>query len=94
PTRYRVAAELEGWKLKDPIERVRAYMFKNQIADQDFFDTIDAEADELGRDVRKRCLALPDPEPLAIFDHVYAEPHSLMDAERAEFATYLEGFEA
>ncbi|MEV4377218.1 pyruvate dehydrogenase (acetyl-transferring) E1 component subunit alpha [Streptosporangium sp. NPDC049644] len=94
PTRYRVAAELEGWKLKDPIERVRAYMFKNQIADQDFFDAIDAEADELGREVRKRCLALPDPEPLAIFDHVYAEPHSLMDAERAEFATYLEGFEA
>ncbi|WP_433368584.1 pyruvate dehydrogenase (acetyl-transferring) E1 component subunit alpha [Streptosporangium sp. CA-115845] len=94
PTRYRVAAELEGWKLKDPIERVRAYMFKNQIADQDFFDTVDAEADELGRDVRKRCLALPDPEPLAIFDHVYAEPHSLMDTERAEFATYLEGFEA
>ncbi|MEU0482912.1 pyruvate dehydrogenase (acetyl-transferring) E1 component subunit alpha [Streptosporangium sp. NPDC006013] len=94
PTRYRVAAELEGWKLKDPIERVRAYMFKNQIADQGFFDAIDAEADELGRDVRKRCLALPDPEPLAIFDHVYAEPHSLMDAERAEFATYLEGFEA
>ncbi|MBB4938078.1 pyruvate dehydrogenase E1 component alpha subunit [Streptosporangium album] len=93
PTRYRVAGELEAWKLKDPIERVRAYMFKNQIADQDFFDAIDAEADELGGDVRKRCLALPDPEPLAIFDHVYAEPHGLMDSERAEFATYLEGFE-
>lgn len=93
PTRYRVASELEAWKLKDPIERVRAYMFKNQLADQDFFDAIDAEADELGKDVRKRCLALPDPEPLAIFDHVYAEPHRLMEEERAEFAAYLEGFE-
>ncbi|MFF0312714.1 pyruvate dehydrogenase (acetyl-transferring) E1 component subunit alpha [Streptosporangium sp. NPDC004379] len=93
PTRYRLADELEAWKLKDPIERVRAYMFKNRIADQDFFDAIDAEADELGRDVRKRCLELPDPEPLAIFDHVYAEPHRLMDEERAQFAAYLEGFE-
>ncbi|GAA2893739.1 pyruvate dehydrogenase (acetyl-transferring) E1 component subunit alpha [Streptosporangium fragile] len=93
PTRYRVAAELEAWKLKDPIERVRSYMFKNQIADQEFFEAVDAEADELGRDLRKRCLALPDPEPLAIFDHVYAERHPLMDAERAEFAAYLEGFE-
>jgi 2-oxoisovalerate dehydrogenase E1 component alpha subunit len=93
PTRYRVAAELEAWKLKDPIERVRSYMFKNQIADQEFFDAIDAEADDLGRDVRKRCLALPDPEPLAIFDHVYAEPHRLMDEERAQFGAYLEGFE-
>lgn len=93
PTRYRVADELEAWKLKDPIERVRSYMFKNQVADQDFFDAIEAEADELGRDVRKRCLALPDPEPLAIFDHVYAEPNRLVDAERARFAAYLEGFE-
>ncbi|MEV8631016.1 pyruvate dehydrogenase (acetyl-transferring) E1 component subunit alpha [Streptosporangium sp. NPDC051023] len=93
PTRYRVASELEAWKLKDPIERVRAYMFKNEIADQEFFDAVDAEADELGKDVRRRCLALPDPEPLAIFDHVYAEPHRLMEEERAEFATYLEGFE-
>ncbi|MBB2912378.1 pyruvate dehydrogenase E1 component alpha subunit [Streptosporangium becharense] len=93
PTRYRVAAELEAWKLKDPIERVRAYLFKNQLADQEFFDAIDAEADELGRDVRKRCLALPDPEPMAIFEHVYAERHPLIDAERAEFAAYLEGFE-
>jgi len=94
PTRYRVAAELEAWKLKDPIERVRAYMFKNQFADQEFFDAVEVEADELGRDVRKRCLELPDPEPSAIFDNVYAERHSLIDAERAEFATYLEGFEA
>ena len=26
PTRYRLAAELEAWKLKDPIERVKAYL--------------------------------------------------------------------
>nr|WP_221474448.1 pyruvate dehydrogenase (acetyl-transferring) E1 component subunit alpha [Planomonospora venezuelensis] len=94
PTRYRVQDELEAWKLKDPIERVRAYLFKNQLADQAFFDKIDAEADELGRDVRRRCLAMPDPEPLAIFDHVYAEPHRLMDEERAAFAAYLAGFES
>ncbi|GGS96496.1 pyruvate dehydrogenase E1 component subunit alpha [Planobispora rosea] len=93
PTRYRVQDELEAWKLKDPIERVRAYLFKNQLADQAFFDEVDAEADELGRDVRKRCLEMPDPEPLAIFDHVYTEPHRLMDEERAAFAAYLSGFE-
>ena len=26
PTRYRLAAELESWKLKDPIERLKAYL--------------------------------------------------------------------
>ncbi len=52
PTRYRLADELEAWKLKDPIERVKAYLFKNQLADQEFFDKIDEEADALGKDVR------------------------------------------
>jgi pyruvate dehydrogenase E1 component alpha subunit len=93
PTRYRVAGELEAWKLKDPIERVKAYMFKNEVADQEFFDKIDAEADALGRDVRKRCLAMPDPDPKAIFEHVYSERHSLMDEEREQFAAYLADFE-
>jgi pyruvate dehydrogenase E1 component alpha subunit len=36
---------------------------------------------------------MPDPEPLAIFDHVYSEPHTLIEQERAQFAAYLEGFE-
>ncbi|HEX4815680.1 MAG TPA: pyruvate dehydrogenase (acetyl-transferring) E1 component subunit alpha [Nonomuraea sp.] len=93
PTRYRVASELEAWKLKDPIERVKSYLFKNELADQAFFDSVDKEADQLGADLRRRCLAMPDPEPLAIFDHVYSEPHSLIEQERAQFATYLEGFE-
>ncbi|GAA1633811.1 pyruvate dehydrogenase (acetyl-transferring) E1 component subunit alpha [Nonomuraea maheshkhaliensis] len=92
PTRYRVASELEAWKLKDPIERVKSYLFKNELADQAFFDSVDAEADQLGADLRRRCLAMPDPEPLDIFDHVYREPHSLIDRERAQFAAYLEGF--
>ncbi|MEV4399082.1 pyruvate dehydrogenase (acetyl-transferring) E1 component subunit alpha [Nonomuraea sp. NPDC049607] len=93
PTRYRVASELEAWKLKDPIERVKAYLFRNELADQAFFDSVTAEADQLGADLRRRCLAMPDPEPLDIFDHVYREPHALIDGERAQFAAYLEGFE-
>ncbi|GII96232.1 pyruvate dehydrogenase (acetyl-transferring) E1 component subunit alpha [Sinosporangium siamense] len=93
PTRYRVADELESWKLKDPIERVKAYLSKNGIADQAYFAEIDAEADELGRDLRRRCLAMPDPQPLAIFDHVYNEPHALLAEEREQFAAYLNSFE-
>ncbi|TKK89457.1 pyruvate dehydrogenase (acetyl-transferring) E1 component subunit alpha [Herbidospora galbida] len=93
PTRYRVADELEAWKLKDPIERVKAYLFRNQLADQEFFDKVEAEADQLGKDLRARCLALPDPEPAALFEHVYAEPHALLAEEREQFTTYLAGFE-
>ena len=45
PTRYRENAELEEWRLKDPIERVRAYLTKNELAGDDFFESVDAEAD-------------------------------------------------
>jgi 2-oxoisovalerate dehydrogenase E1 component alpha subunit len=92
PTRYRLQAELESWKLKDPIERLKAYIVKNQLADRDFFDAIDAEAKEVGSDLRRRCLELPDPEATAIWENVYATEHSLLAEERAQFTSYLESF--
>ncbi len=92
PTRYRLAAELETWKLKDPIERVKAYLIRSDSADEAFFRDLDAEADAVGAAVRKACREMPDPQPLAIFDHVYAEPHPLLAAEREQFAAYLDSF--
>ena len=93
PTRYRLTDELESWKLKDPIERVKAYLVRGGIADQAFFDAIEAESDELAAHVRKGCLEMEDPEPLSIFDHVYAERHPLIEEEREQFRAYLETFE-
>ncbi|HEY3957733.1 MAG TPA: pyruvate dehydrogenase (acetyl-transferring) E1 component subunit alpha [Streptosporangiaceae bacterium] len=92
PTRYRLAAELESWKLKDPIERVRAYLVRSGGADADFFAAVEEEANELGARVRKSCLEMPDPRPMAIFENVYAEPNSQLDRERAQFTAYLDSF--
>jgi 2-oxoisovalerate dehydrogenase E1 component alpha subunit len=36
---------------------------------------------------------MPDPPTMAIFEHVYADGHSLVDEERAQFAEYLASFE-
>jgi 2-oxoisovalerate dehydrogenase E1 component alpha subunit len=93
PTRYRLTDELESWKLKDPIERMKAYLVRTGKADQDFFDAVDAESDELAAHVRTGCLEMADPEPLSVFDHVYAEEHPLMVEEREQFAAYLDTFE-
>ncbi len=93
PTRYRLATELEAWKLKDPIERVKVYLVRTGAADAAFFEAVDAEAAEVGRGVRRGCLAMPDPEPLAMFENVYSEPNALLDAEREQFAAYLDSFE-
>jgi 2-oxoisovalerate dehydrogenase E1 component alpha subunit len=93
PTRYRLSDELESWKLKDPVARMKAYLSRNGYADQAFFDALDKESDELAVHVRRGCLEMPDPEPLAIFDHVYSERHPLLEEERAQFAAYLDTFE-
>jgi pyruvate dehydrogenase E1 component alpha subunit len=94
PSRYRLAAELETWKLKDPIERVKAYLSRSGAADAAFFGEIDAAADQLAAHIRAGCLALPDPDPLTLFDNVYAEGSSLLDEEREQMAAYLASFEA
>ena len=93
PTKYRVSAEVEVWKHRDPIERFKRWLTTTGRADTDFFDAIDAEADELGADVRERCLTMPDPDGSEMFDHVYAEAHPVMERERAEFVAYQGSFE-
>ena len=92
PTRYRLASELEAWKLKDPLERVRAYLVRNGIADADFFAGVEAEADQVGEQVRESCLTMQDPKPMTIFENAYAEPNSQVERERGQFAAYLESF--
>jgi 2-oxoisovalerate dehydrogenase E1 component alpha subunit len=92
PTRYRIAAEVEEWKLKDPIARVRALLSRSGQADQDFFAQVDREADELAAHVRQSCLAMPDPDPDDMFAFVYHDPHPLVEQERSWFADYRSSF--
>jgi len=93
PTRYRLATELEAWKLKDPLERMKAFLYKQQIVDADYFEGIEHDADELAARIRKGCLEMPDPDPLSMFDSVYDEMTPLLRQQRDEFSTYLSGFE-
>jgi len=93
PTRYRLASELEMWKLRDPIERVRAYLVRGGLANAEFLAEVDAEAKQVGARVREACRNMPDPPPLALFDNVYAEPTALLREEREQYAAYLDSFE-
>ena len=93
PTRYRLASELEMWKLRDPIERVRAYLVRGGLAETEFLAEVDAEAKQVGARIREACRNMPDPPPLALFDNVYAEPTAILREEREQYAAYLESFE-
>jgi pyruvate dehydrogenase E1 component alpha subunit len=92
PTRYRLASELEAWKLKDPVERVKAFLVRTGSADAAFFEGIEEEADQLGRHIRRACLEMPDPAPEAMFENVYVQPTALLRAERDSYAAYLDSF--
>ncbi len=93
PTRYRLQTELEAWKLKDPLERMKAYLHRQKLADAAFFEQVESDADELAAYIRRGCLEMADPEPLSIFDGVYSHGSSLLDEEREQFAAYLGSFE-
>ncbi|MGB8650474.1 MAG: pyruvate dehydrogenase (acetyl-transferring) E1 component subunit alpha [Mycobacteriales bacterium] len=92
PTRYRLASELEAWKLKDPLERMKSFLYKQQIVDAAFFEKVEADADELAARIRKGCLEMPDPDPLSMFEHVYDESTPLLAEEREALGSYLAGF--
>jgi 2-oxoisovalerate dehydrogenase E1 component alpha subunit len=94
PSRYRIADELESWKLKDPIERVKAYLVREGWADAEFFEAVEAESEQLAVRVREGVRTMPDPDPSSIFEHVYAEPHALVDEERAGYLAYAASFDS
>jgi pyruvate dehydrogenase E1 component alpha subunit len=93
PTRYRVAAEVEQWKHKDPIARLKVYLARSGWADEAYFASIETEADALAAHLRQSCLALPVPDPATMFANAYHEPHPLVDEERAWFERYHASFE-
>ncbi len=92
PTRYRLSSELEAWKLKDPPERMKAFLFKQQLADASFFEGLEHESDELAARIRKGCLEMPDPSPTVMFDQVYEQMTPLLQEQSAQFAAYHAGF--
>jgi 2-oxoisovalerate dehydrogenase E1 component alpha subunit len=89
PTRYRLTGELEVWKLRDPLERVRVHLVRSHGLGQEYFDGVEAEADALAARLRAACLDLPTPGPGRIFSDVYVEPSPPLEAERDAFLAYL-----
>ena len=94
PTKYRVSAEVEVWKHRDPIERFKRWLDHRGRADADFFDAVEEEADELGASVRERLPgdARPRRHRRCSTTSTSSRTRS-SSAERAEFAAYQASFE-
>jgi len=92
PSRYRLADELELWKLKDPIERVRVHLVRELGVEPEFFDSVQEDSDELAARFRSFCLAMPTPGPERMFSEVYAELSPQLEAQQAAYLEYHASF--
>jgi pyruvate dehydrogenase E1 component subunit alpha len=85
PTKYRSAEEVEAWERKDPLTRFSAYLEKKNLLEPDLPQQVD---EEIARAV-EAFEATPPADPLAIFDHAYADMPPHLRAERAELEERL-----
>lgn len=92
PTRYRSAAEEDYWRQRDPIDRLAAYLTSIGELTDEHRAAVEADADALGERTRDFARSLGRPASTAMFDHVYATPHAIVDAERAWFERYESSF--
>lgn len=92
PTRYRDPAELDLWRGKDPLARVEAYLTAQGALTDERRTAIAAKADAVAAEMRSGITALQDPDPLSVFDNVYAEPHTGLARERDHYSRYLRTF--
>ena len=91
PTKYRTDAELAHWVALDPIPRFETYLRGRGETDA-FFADLDVEAADFAADIRHRTLALGIPSTGKMFDHVYSEPHPVIDDQKAWLANYEASF--
>ena len=94
PTKYRLADELEHWRARDPLSRVRTYLERTGAADAAFFDDGGrATPTPLATQLRRDCLTLPVPTLADTFDWVYAEKSPELTEQLARHEAYVASFE-
>jgi pyruvate dehydrogenase E1 component alpha subunit len=92
PARYRDAAEVEQWRGKDPLTRVEAYLDAQGALTEERKARIAGKADSVAAEMRAGITSLVDPDPLSVFDNVYAEPHTGIARQRDHYSRYLRTF--
>jgi pyruvate dehydrogenase E1 component alpha subunit/2-oxoisovalerate dehydrogenase E1 component alpha subunit len=86
PTRYRSDAEVESWKLKDPLDRLRKHLVVRGLLTDAKDAALETELQGEITPAIARVEALPQPERASLFEDVYAEPTWNLVEQRAELA--------
>jgi len=92
PTRYRSRDEVDAWRRRDPLTRLEAHLRAVDGFDEAFQASVQHDADRFAAAMREAAITAETRPPLAVLDHVYAEPHTGIDEQRLRFSAYLDGF--
>ena len=92
-SRYRSSEEEQQWADKDPILRLRRHLAQLDEIDETYVKACEEEAHDLAMRLHHFIHDMPDPDPVAMFDHVYAEPHPVVERDREQYLQYVAQFE-
>lgn len=73
-SRYRPKQEVEAWKAKDPIQRLRLYMEKKGLLTADYQKEIEDKAKSTIDEAVKIMESFEPPQPIDMFSFVYEKP--------------------
>jgi len=83
-SRYRSTAEVDAWRARDPIDRLRRYLLARDIADEELVRRSVEEADAWVARIRADLVALGPPPEGELFEHAFAAPPADLAEQRRD----------
>jgi len=90
PRRSRDETEVEAWAARDPIARCHTHLDRLGLLDDSLEERARSRASTMRTRLRDSIFEAPDPSPLTLFDHVYAEPPAYLIQQGAMLAEELD----
>ncbi|MGV0806745.1 pyruvate dehydrogenase (acetyl-transferring) E1 component subunit alpha [Mycolicibacterium setense] len=89
PNRYRSVDEVDEWLARDPIERYRTYLQNAGVLDERLEHRVTTRSRRLCTELRDSLVGATDPDPVELFDTVYAEITPDLARQRDELSAEL-----
>lgn len=84
PTRYRDEKLYQAWTKRDPIKRLRTYLESKKLWDEKKEKALQEELKKKLAEAVERAEAEPPPDPMDLFEDVYAELTPQLKKQKAE----------
>jgi pyruvate dehydrogenase E1 component alpha subunit/2-oxoisovalerate dehydrogenase E1 component alpha subunit len=89
PTRYRDQKEVDAWRVRDPLDRLRSRLIEAKQWDEEKDAELKARLLAQVNEAIAQAEALPPPSPETLLEDVYADVPWNIREQRAELAAFL-----